>query len=57
MPFADVLEDSGDFMMNWYVWVPCCGVLGLLLIAVVVTVVIVLVMSQGRSRRRRDDDD
>jgi hypothetical protein len=44
-------------MMNWYVLLPCCGLLAVLLISGVVTLVIVLVKSRGRSRRRDEDDD
>jgi len=53
MLFADVLEDVGEFAMNWYVWVPCSGLFTVLLVA---GVVVVLVVSHSQGRRRRDDD-
>ena len=56
MPFADALTDTGDFMMSWYVLLPCCGLFTVLLIAGVVLLVVVLVKGQNRSRRRRRDE-
>lgn len=57
MPFADALEDTGNFTANWYVLLPCIGLLAVLLLAGTATLVIVLVKSQGRPRRRPDDDN